>query len=275
MTPPPSYPLPQMEHATAAPAIVAEGISKRYRLRQGKQALIEEIFRRFTGTRTAAREMWALRDVSLSVARGESLAIIGANGAGKSTLLKILAGITTPTAGRVEVGVRLSTQLALGAGFHPYLTGRDNIFLQGTILGMSNAEVRRLLPRIVDFAGLDGAIERPLWTYSSGMITRLGFAVAAHVEFECLLLDEALSAGDLGFRERCENTLRRARESRATMVIVTHGSENVRKLCDRALWLDGGRVRAAGGVDEVVGAYEEWSGAKKRSTKAPVQDDVP
>jgi lipopolysaccharide transport system ATP-binding protein len=254
------------------PVIVAEGISKRYRLRQGKEALMEEIYRRFTGTRAPGRENWALRDVSLTVARGESLAIIGANGAGKSTLLKILAGITTPTSGRVEVSVRLATQLALGAGFHPYLSGRDNIFLQGTILGMTNTDVRRLLPRIVDFAGLDGAIERPLWTYSSGMITRLGFAVAAHVEFECLLLDEALSAGDLGFRERCENTLRRARDSRATLVIVSHGSENVRKLCDRALWLDGGRVRASGAVEEVVTAYEEWSGAKKRPAKQPAKD---
>ena len=244
--------------------IVAERVSKEYRLRQAKQALFEALVRRVSRTAAPARTVTALRDVSFTVAHGESLAVIGANGAGKSTLLKILAGITVPTSGRVEVRAQVATQLALGSGFHPYLSGRDNAFLQGTILGMSNAEVSRLLPRIVTFAGLEGAIDRPLWTYSTGMVARLGFAVAAHVEFECLLLDEALAAGDLGFRDRCEDTLRRFRSSGATLVVVSHGTENVRRLCDRALWLDGGCVRASGAVDDVVREYEAWAGGTPR-----------
>jgi ABC-type polysaccharide/polyol phosphate transport system ATPase subunit len=249
--------------AEAAPvpdlAIRADAVSKRYRVRDGKQAMLESVVRRFTAAKPPA-EVWALREVSFTVARGEALAVIGANGAGKSTLLKILAGIAAPTSGTVDVGVRISTQLALGSGFHPYLTGRDNVFLQGTILGMTNAEVRRQFAPIVEFAGLDGAIDRPLWTYSTGMVARLGFAVAAHVACECLLLDEALAAGDLGFRERCDATLRRFRERGVTLVVVSHGRDDVKKLCDRALWLDGGRVRGFGACDAVLADYEAAMG---------------
>jgi len=244
----------------AEPAIVVAGVSKCYRAFAGRQALLENLARRMTGRAAPAREMWALEDVSFTLDRGEALAVIGGNGVGKSTLLKILAGIAVPTTGSVDVRVRISTQLALGSGFHPYLSGLDNVFLQGSILGMTNREVRRHLPSIVEFAGLDGAIERPLWTYSTGMVGRLGFAVAAHVDFECLLLDEALGGGDLAFRERCKDTLTRFRASGATLVIVSHGSEELRRLCDRGLWLDQGRVRAYGPLDEVLAEYEAWAG---------------
>lgn len=236
--------------------IVVDGVSKYYYLRQGKQALIEQAYKWLTGTLPKPREICALRDVTFRVKRGESIGVIGRNGAGKSTLVKILAGIATPSCGKVQVAARISTQIALGSGFHPFLTGRENIFLQGSILGMSNREVRSLLPEIVDFAGLDGAIDRQLWTYSNGMVARLGFSVAAHAKFEVLLLDEALSAGDLGFRDRCEDTLRRFRASGATLVIVSHGSESIYELCDRAIWLDNGKIKAMGTPPEVIEQYE-------------------
>ena len=236
--------------------IVADRVSKFYYLRQGKQALIEQAYKWLTGTLPKSREVCALRDVSFRVRRGESLGVVGRNGSGKSTLLKILAGIAVPTCGEVQVAARVSTQLALGSGFHPYLSGRENVFLQGTILGMTNRHVQGLLPEIVKFAGLDGAIERPLWTYSTGMVARLGFSIAAHAEFEVLLLDEALSAGDLGFRERCQETLRGFRASGATLVIVSHGTDNLFELCDRALWLEHGNVRGLGPAAAVIEQYE-------------------
>jgi ABC-type polysaccharide/polyol phosphate transport system ATPase subunit len=236
--------------------IVVDGVSKYYYLRQGKQALIEQAYKWLTGTLPKPREICALRDVTFHVKRGESVGVIGRNGAGKSTLLKILAGIATPSYGKVHVAGRISTQIALGSGFHPFLTGRENVFLQGSILGMSNREVSGLMPEIVNFAGLDSAIDRQLWTYSNGMVARLGFSVAAHAKFEVLLLDEALSAGDLGFRARCEDTLRRFRASGATLVIVSHGSESIYDLCDRAIWLDQGKIKVMGKAPEVIELYE-------------------
>jgi len=252
-------------------AIRLERVSKRYRVREGRPALAESLYRRVIGSGAPAKEVWALRDVSFSVVRGESLGLVGSNGAGKSTLLKVIAGIATSTTGRVDVRGRVCTQLDLGAGFHPYLTGRENVFLQGTILGMSNRSLRDLFPRIIEFAGLDGAIDRQLWTYSSGMIARLGFAVAAHVAFEILLLDEAISAGDSRFRRRCEDTLHRFRASGGTLIIVSHATENLRALCDRGLWLDDGRVRGWGPAREIFDRYEEW----EHRNRAPRAGDKP
>jgi ABC-type polysaccharide/polyol phosphate transport system ATPase subunit len=250
--------------------VVAEGLSKVYRVRNlARQALVENVLRRMFGIQPRLAQIRALNNVSFRVARGESLGIVGPNGSGKSTLLKILAGIASPSAGKVEVRARIATQLQLGSGFHPFLTGRENIFLQGTILGMTNRQVRGLVPAIVEFAGLEDAVDRQLWTYSSGMTSRLGFAIAAHVDFELLLLDEALSAGDRAFRERCAETLQRFRASGATLIIVSHGSENLRKLCDRAMWLHQGEIRASGPARELVNQYEESMDA--RATVEPAQ----
>ena len=213
--------------------------------------------RRMLGIQPRLQQIRALHNVSFRVARGESLGIVGQNGSGKSTLLKILAGIAAPSSGKVEVRARIATQLQLGSGFHPFLTGRENIFLQGTILGMTNRQIRGLISAIIEFAGLEDAIDRQLWTYSGGMTSRLGFAVAAHVKFEVLLLDEALSAGDRAFRERCAETLQRFRASGATLIIVSHGAENLRRLCDRAMWLVQGEVRATGPAQEIVNQYEK------------------
>jgi ABC-type polysaccharide/polyol phosphate transport system ATPase subunit len=238
-----------------ADAITVERVSKAYRVAARQQALAQMLLLRMLGVRRPIHETWALEDVSFSVPQGKSLGVIGANGAGKSTLLKIIAGIAVPTSGTVRVRGAVSTQLALGAGFHPYLSGRENVFLQGSVLGMSNARIREIFPTIVEFAGLDGAIDRPLWTYSSGMTARLGFAVAAHVDFELLLLDEALSAGDLNFRERCEQTLRNFRAAGMTLVIVSHGLRSILELCDHAIWLEKGRVREQGPAREVADHY--------------------
>ncbi len=243
--------------------IVVEGLCKSYGARNlARQAMVENALRWMLGFAVRRQEIRTLHNVSFRVARGESLGIVGSNGAGKSTLLKILAGIAAPSSGKVEVRARVSTQLGLGSGFHPYLTGRENIFLQGTILGMTNRQIRGLMPEIIEFAGIEDALDRQLWTYSSGMISRLGFAVAAHVQFELLLLDEALSAGDRAFRDRCTKTLQGFRSSGATMIIVSHGSENLRMLCDRAIWLDRGEIRAAGPAVEIVDRYEEAIGGR-------------
>ena len=243
--------------------VIVEGLSKSYRVRNlERQAMVENLLRWMFGLRARRQEIRALNNVSFSVARGESIGIVGSNGAGKSTLLKILAGIAAPSSGKVEVRARVATQLSLGSGFHPYLTGRENIFLQGTILGMTNRQVRSLIPAIVEYAGLEDAVDRQLWTYSSGMTSRLGFAVAAHVQFELLLLDEALSAGDRAFRDRCTETLQKFRSSGATMIIVSHGSENLRLLCDRGIWLNHGEIRAIGPIAEILDRYEASVGRR-------------
>jgi ABC-type polysaccharide/polyol phosphate transport system ATPase subunit len=239
----------------APKTIEIERVSKVYRA-EARSALAYELLLRNVGRRKRrTREHWALRDVSLSVARGESLGVIGRNGAGKSTLLKIIAGIAVPTSGKVVVRGRIASQLALGAGFHPYLSGRENIFLQGSILGLSNERIRSMFSRIHEYSGIEDAIERPLWTYSTGMMGRLGFAVAAHVDFDLLLLDEALSAGDISFRDRCAETLREFRRRGSTLVVVSHGTQSIVELCDRALWLENGTVREVGRAAEVVSHY--------------------
>ncbi len=238
--------------------VMVEGLYKSYRARtHEREAMVETVVRWMLGRPSRRREIHALNGVSFRVKRGESLGIVGGNGAGKSTLLKILAGIAMPSSGTVEVHARVSTQLSLGSGFHPFLTGRENIYLQGTILGMTNRQIQSLVPAIVEFAGIEEAVDRQLWTYSTGMASRLGFAIAAHVRFELLLLDEALTTGDIEFRSRCDERLQSFRASGATLIIVSHGSENLRILCDRALWLDHGQVRAIGAAREIIDRYEK------------------
>lgn len=267
---PPDSPPPSSDHLTIAPGlngeahaksrrdvVVVDQLCKSYNARNlQKQAMVENLFRRMLGVQPKRANIHALKNVSFRVEAGESLGVVGGNGSGKSTLLKIIAGIAVPSAGTVEVHARIATQLALGSGFHPFMTGRENIFLQGTILGMTNRQIREVMPAVVEFAGIEAAVDRQLWTYSSGMMSRLGFAIAAHVEFELLLLDEALSAGDRSFRERCTETLMKFRSSGATMIIVSHGSENLAQLCDRVMWLDRGEIRALGPTDEVLDLYE-------------------
>jgi lipopolysaccharide transport system ATP-binding protein len=200
-------------------------------------------------------ELWALRDISLRVEAGESVGLIGHNGAGKTTLLRLLAGITRPTSGRVRTTGRVASLINLGAGFHPELSGRENIELNGVILGLSRREVRERFDAIVEFADLGSYIDTPLKRYSSGMYARLGFAVAVHVDPDVLLVDEVLSVGDVAFQDRSIRKMLDFRTARKAIVFVSHNLSAVEMMCDRTVWLDHGRIREAGPTADVVRAY--------------------
>jgi lipopolysaccharide transport system ATP-binding protein len=204
-------------------------------------------------------EFWALNDVSFDVHVGDVVGIVGPNGAGKSTLLKILSRITPPTKGYIELDGRVSSLLEVGTGFHPELTGRENIFLNGAILGMLREEIRRKFDAIVAFAELDKFIDTPVKHYSSGMYVRLAFSVAAHLEPEILIIDEVLSVGDLHFRNRCLGRMRDMRDEGRTVLFVSHDLTSVRQLCNRAVLLIGGRVDTDGDPDGVTRRYEQMN----------------
>ena len=201
------------------------------------------------------RDFWALRDVSFEIGRGETFCILGENGSGKSTLLQLVAGILQPTSGSVEVNGRISALLELGAGFNPEFTGRDNVYLNGAILGLATREVDSFYDSIVDFAEIGDFIHQPVKTYSSGMVVRLAFAVAIHVKPEILLVDEALSVGDIYFRQRCMRKVHELRSQGVTILFVSHAIGDVKAIGDRALWLDQGTVRDLGSTDQVVPRY--------------------
>lgn len=201
------------------------------------------------------KEFWALNDVSFKVNRGEAFGIIGHNGAGKSTLLKHLTGIMNPTQGSIKIKGKLSALIEVGAGFHPDLTGRENIFLNGTILGMKKAEIKRKLDEIIDFSGLADFMDTPVKRYSSGMYARLGFAVAAHVEPDILVIDEVLSVGDHVFQRKSVKKMMEIIKSGVTVVFVSHNLRAVAELCDRALLMDHGKIIKQGKTEEVVRTY--------------------
>jgi homopolymeric O-antigen transport system ATP-binding protein len=244
------------------PMIAARNVSKAYRLGSiGATSLKEELARlwaraRARSPRPAADEFWALRDVSFDVQPGEVVGIIGRNGAGKSTLLKILSRITTQTAGEITLRGRVASLLEVGTGFHPDLTGRENIFLNGAILGMSKEEIRRKFDEIVAFAEVEPFIDTPVKRYSSGMYVRLAFAVAAHLEPEILIVDEVLAVGDASFQQKCLGKMRdvSSRDHR-TVLFVSHNMSAIQALCQRALWLHEGRVAEDGPAAPVSQRY--------------------
>jgi len=202
-------------------------------------------------------DFWALKDVSFSLDRGEVLGIVGSNGAGKSTLLKIVSQVTVPTAGSFVARGRLGALIEVGAGFHPELTGRENIFLNGSIMGMARREVQRKFDQIVDFAEIAQFVDTPVKHYSSGMQMRLGFAVAAHTDPDILLIDEILAVGDASFQAKCLNKLAELKQQEKTIILVTHNLSNIREHSKRVVWIDHGQVRQWGDPDEVVDAYLE------------------
>src|SRR5712671_7237723 len=200
--------------------------------------------------------MWALRDVSLQVEHGEVIGIIGRNGSGKTTLLKILSRITRPSAGWAEIYGRVGSLLEVGTGFHPELTGRENIYLSGAILGMSRREVDRKFDTIVAFSGVERFIDTPLKHFSTGMQMRLAFAVAAHLEPDILFVDEVLAVGDLEFQKKCLGKMEEVSGSGRTILFVSHQMNQIRRLCKRVIWLDGGEIYKSGPTAAVLGAYE-------------------
>ncbi len=202
-------------------------------------------------------QFWAVRDVSFAVRRGESLGIIGHNGAGKSTVLKLLSNITTPSRGEITINGRLAALLEVGSGFHPELTGRENIYLSGSLLGMSRREISEKLEAIIEFADMRRFIDSPSKRYSSGMLVRLGFSIAAHINPDILLLDEVLAVGDVAFQEKCKQRIGELHEQGTTLVFISHDLSAVRTLCERVILLERGEIRADGAPDEVIRQYVE------------------
>ncbi len=256
--------------------IVFEGVSKRYRLGAfgTLRSTLAAMRSQSTGGNSAQqRTLWALRDVSFRVEPGTALGLIGPNGAGKTTTLKLLSNITRPASGRVLVNGRVSSLIELGAGFHPELTGRENIYLNGAILGMKRAEIARKLEDIIAFAELERFIDTPVKRYSSGMYVRLGFAVAAHVEPDILLVDEVMAVGDARFRQKCIVRMKELRAAGTTLVFVSHNMHMVNTLCDRALVLKEGQVLFDGPSNEAIALYEQtWQQHHRVSAQGPADD---
>jgi len=233
--------------------IVVDRVSRRFRVYPKPQRTLKDLF--VAQGRTRAQDVWALRDVSLEVEPGVAVGLVGRNGSGKTTLLKLLSQIIKPTSGRIEVGGRVASLLELGAGFHPEFTGRENVYLNGSIHGISRARVRELMDEIVAFAELERFIDLPVRTYSSGMFMRLGFSVAAHIQSDVLLLDEVFAVGDEQFQRRCFGKVAEFKGRGGTMVFVSHDAQAVGRLCDRALLLREGEVAFDGDTREAIAAY--------------------
>jgi len=246
-------------------AIRAEHVAKSYRLRRERQRTLKEVVLR---QYAPSEDVHALRDVSFTVERGEAFGVIGANGSGKSTLLKLVAGTAKPTSGTLEVHGRVAALLEIGAGFHPDFTGRENAYLNGSLLGLSRAELTRSMPAIEEFADLGRFFDAPVKTYSSGMYTRLGFSVAVHLEPDVLLVDEVLAVGDEYFQHKCFAKIAEFREAKKTILLVSHDLGSVSRLCERALWLKDGRVAAAGTVRDVINAYHVEVGEREQRERA-------
>lgn len=239
-------------------AVQLDQVSKRYYLNPSRpwhmsdllhnpRGLVRQIFPR--------EPFWALRDIDLVVPRGQVLGVIGRNGSGKSTLLRTLAGMSPPTKGKVSINGRFAALFELGAGFHPQVTGRENAYLNALFMGLPKAEVKRLLPEMIEFSGLGDFIDQPMRTYSSGMYLRLGFSVAIHVRPEILIIDEVLAVGDADFQQKCFDHFAHLKEDGTTVIMVTHAVGTLRDFADRVIILDGGVVARDGGPDEIVDEY--------------------
>jgi lipopolysaccharide transport system ATP-binding protein len=236
------------------PAIVVTDVGKRFKLFSDRRTNLKEAFihRR---RRTRFQEFWAVRGISLEIPRGSTFGLVGHNGSGKSTLLKLIAGIHRPTEGDIVANGRITAMLELGAGFHQELSGRDNIYLNGAILGLTKKSIDNALEEIIEFSGLHEFIDVPVKVYSSGMYVRLGFAIAVTLDPEILVIDEIIAVGDEEFQRRCFDYLHKLRKRGVTIIFVTHSMGLVRQLCDGAAWLEHGTLKAVGTADEVVNAY--------------------
>ncbi|CAN5772795.1 ABC transporter ATP-binding protein [soil metagenome] len=262
----------------SSPVISVDGVSKRYLLGEQHSSVREVvedlggILRRRLGRRTPPNELWALRDVSLEVHEGEAVGIIGRNGAGKSTLLKVLTRITEPTAGTSRTRGRVGALLEVGTGFHTELTGRENVFLNGAIIGMGRREVRRRFDEIVEFAAVEQFIDTPVKRYSSGMYLRLAFAVAAHLDADIMVVDEVLAVGDAQFQRKCLAKMAEVERSGRTILFVSHNIDAIARLCPRVVWLDRGHLVLDGPTNDVVDTY--LSSALEPDSGAPIEPEA-
>jgi ABC-type polysaccharide/polyol phosphate transport system ATPase subunit len=268
--------------------IVVDRVSRTFRVYPKAQRTIKDVF--VSRGRTGAREVQALRDVSLSAEPGDAVGLVGRNGSGKTTLLRLVSGIIKPTSGRIEAGGRIASLLELGAGFHPDFSGRENVYLNGSIHGLSRKRVRESMDEIVAFAELERFIDLPVRTYSSGMFMRLGFSVAAHIEADVLLLDEVFAVGDEQFQRKCFGKIAEFKNRGGTIVFVSHDAQAVERLCDRAVLLRQGEVAFDGETREAIAAYRallaaetnpdelgaglrEWGSGEARIVTAQLLDD--
>jgi ABC-type polysaccharide/polyol phosphate transport system ATPase subunit len=268
--------------------IVVDRVSRTFRVYPKAQRTIKDVF--VSRGRTGAREVQALRDVSLSAEPGDAVGLVGRNGSGKTTLLRLVSGIIKPTSGRIEAGGRIASLLELGAGFHPDFSGRENVYLNGSIHGLSRKRVRESMDEIVAFAELERFIDLPVRTYSSGMFMRLGFSVAAHIEADVLLLDEVFAVGDEQFQRKCFGKIAEFKNRGGTIVFVSHDAQAVERLCDRAVLLRQGEVAFDGETREAIAAYrallaaetnpdelgaglKEWGSGEARIVTAQLLDD--
>lgn len=258
---------------SAEVALSVHSLTKTFRVHQERASSLKQFIA--SGGRNRYEEFEALKGVSLDVNVGEAVGIIGHNGSGKSTLLKCMAQILTPNAGSITINKRMAALLELGAGFHPELSGRDNVFLNAAILGMARKEIEKRFDAIVAFSGLERFIDSPVKTYSSGMYVRLAFAVAINVDPELLLIDEILAVGDVTFQQKCMEKFVQFRNEGRTLVLVTHDTGSVRNFCDRAIWLDQGVVRATGSPADIIDEYNETMlSAAERPAEGPVRRGV-
>jgi lipopolysaccharide transport system ATP-binding protein len=250
-------------------------VSKRFTLHHDRRNSLQERVAGLFRPRARGEIFWALRDVSFSVGQGQSLGLVGHNGAGKSTALKLMTRILEPTSGTVRMHGRVAALLELGSGFHPDLSGRENVFLNGSLLGFSRRDMERKLEEIVDFAEIDDFIDLEVKHYSSGMYTRLGFAVATAVDPDILITDEVLAVGDEAFQRKCMERIYRFRQLGKTIIFVSHALETVRLLCDQAVWLDHGVARAVGPAGEVIDAYLADTNRHEAEARREAAEDVP
>lgn len=236
--------------------VIVENLSKRYWLQGSRPSTFQQALAQIAGSLKRRTAFWALRNVDFDVSSGEAVGIVGHNGAGKSTLLRLICGLGRPTEGRIQVEGRVTALLELGVGFHPLLTGRENLHVSAVVSGLRRAEVDRRYQEIVDFAEIEPFMDQPLRTYSSGMQMRLAFSVAIHVDPDVLIIDEALAVGDSHFQQKCLSRIEGFHQANKTLLIVSHDTGLIRRFCSRALWLHKGCLVADGPADQVTAAYE-------------------
>lgn len=241
--------------------IKVNNVTMQFNLEEEKTDTLKEYILKFVTGKLHFNAFYALKDVSFTVGRGESVALVGLNGSGKSTLLKVIAGVLTPTEGTVSIGGTVAPLIELGAGFDMDLTGRENIYLNGAVLGYSRKFVEERFNEIIDFAELWDFVDVPVKNYSSGMVARLGFSVATLVKADILIVDEVLAVGDYKFQQKCKARMRELLDGGTTLLFVSHDAEQVRELCRKAVWLDHGRVMACGPTEDVLAQYRQFNQA--------------